>query len=440
MQQPAVLDAKNEAHEQDRLHGGALLTARIVLGATLLLSLSLFAISVPFEYARNISICRSAICGGVQLSTTYAGALHHLGLSLNFYATYVLVGEVLLVVVYTVVAGLIAWRRSDDRTALFVAITLITWSVGAFIPSLGALRTSQPFWSFPVALLASVGGASFICFCYVFPNGRFVPRWTRWSALGWSLLYVPHGIAPGSRWDISTLPFIVQMAFWACFHATVTTAQVYRYRHVSTALERQQVKWVLLDIIIIFLALVGLVLAIIVSVPSLGASAMFVAAFLGLPIVYLAALLIPTSIVIAMLRHQLFDVDVLLNRTLVYGALTAALALVYAVCVITFQVLLSGFTRDSQLAVVTSTLIIAALFRPLRRRLQSTIDRHFYRRKYDAVRTLAEFGATLRSEVDLTTLSSHLVAVIEETVQPAHVSLWLRPIPSHPEDAPERLS
>jgi hypothetical protein len=136
---------------------------------------------------------------------------------------------------------------------------------------------------------------------------------------------------------------------------------------------------------------------------------------------------LPAAIGIAVLRYRLYDIDVVINRTLVYGALTATLALVYLGSVVGLQRLLSPVGDSNQFAVVASTLLIAALFGPLRRRVQSLIDRRFYRRKYDARRTLEAFSAKLRGVSDLDGLNGELLAVVLETVQPAHASLWLRP-------------
>src|SRR5258708_3233507 len=142
---------------------------------------------------------------------------------------------------------------------------------------------------------------------------------------------------------------------------------------------------------------------------------------------YLSVVCIPISAGIAMLRYRLYDIDVLINRTLVYGLLTATLLGTYLLLVFGGQYLLTSFLGSSNAAVlVVSTLIVAALFHPLRRRLQAIIDHRFYRRKYDAARVLAAFSATLRNEVDLDQLREHLVAVVQETMQPTHVSLWLR--------------
>jgi hypothetical protein len=138
---------------------------------------------------------------------------------------------------------------------------------------------------------------------------------------------------------------------------------------------------------------------------------------------------IPIAIGIAVLRSRLFDIDVVINRTLVYGSLTALLAAVYFGGVTATQAIFRTFTgqeEQPQLAIVVSTLVIAALFNPLRRRIQSFIDRRFYRKKYDAAKTLEAFSAKLRDETDLVTLSDDLVEVVRETMQPAHVSLWLR--------------
>ncbi len=127
------------------------------------------------------------------------------------------------------------------------------------------------------------------------------------------------------------------------------------------------------------------------------------------------------------MRSQLWEIDNIINRTLVYGTLTATLALIYVCLVILLQFLLRGMlNQNTDVAIVGSTLIIAALFQPLRQRIQQVIDRRFYRHKYDAARTLAAFSATLRNEVDLNQLREQLVGVVQETMQPAHVSLWLR--------------
>ena len=203
-------------------------------------------------------------------------------------------------------------------------------------------------------------------------------------------------------------------------------AQVYRYRSVSTASERQQTKWVVSGISV---GIVGFILAIFLvnTLHALEQSSVLKTLVAG-SIVYGFLLLIPVSIAIAILRSRLYDIDVIINKALVYGTLSALLAAVYAGLIIGSESLFGLFSRQGAQppVIVISTLVIAALFQPLRSRIQRLIDRRFYRRKYDAARTLEAFSASLRSEVDLATLRDQLLSVVEETMQPAHVSLWLR--------------
>jgi len=202
-------------------------------------------------------------------------------------------------------------------------------------------------------------------------------------------------------------------------------SQVYRYRRVSSSAQRQQTKWVVF----------GTTLAVAGSFPFqlpldlslIGGDTPFVLLILKAGFA-LSFLLVPLSIGVAVLRSHLFDIDVLINRTLVYGSLTAMLVALYFGGIVALQRVFVALTGErSTLAVVASTLAIAALFSPLRRRIQSFIDRRFYRRKYDARKTLEAFSAKLRDETDLEALINELVGAVRETMQPAHAGLWLRP-------------
>jgi len=213
---------------------------------------------------------------------------------------------------------------------------------------------------------------------------------------------------------------------------------VVRYRRAS-GLEPQQLKWFALAAVLGGASVVDKVLSFFVAQllsldPQLGDTLWNLLGAATNTGLYVA-------VGVAILRYRLYEIDILINRTLVYGSLTLSLAVVYFGGVTVTQAIfraLTGQEEQPQLAVVVSTLVIAALFNPLRRRIQSFIDRRFYRRRYDAAKTLEAFSAKLRNETDLDTLRDDLVGVVRETMQPAHVSLWLRPeLPPRSSEGPE---
>ena len=237
-------------------------------------------------------------------------------------------------------------------------------------------------------------------------------------------------------WSVTTFSSytaIVSTYCWLLCIAAIIVAQVYRFRHLYSPVERQQTKWVL------FFGCIALMVQVILYSLNLITALFNPGSLFSLfyfPTIKLFLTLFGFSLLFSMLRYRLWDIDRIINRTLVYGLLTGVLALVYFGLVIILQFLLRGLTgqvSNSPLVIVGSTLAIAALFQPVRRSIQSVIDRRFYRRKYDAVKTVEAFSATLRNEVDLNQLNKQLIAVVEETMQPSHVSLWLRPTASDSE-------
>lgn len=400
------------------LHGRWLVLARAawVLLAVLLMLLS--AVGIPFEYAYYKSICTGVMCAtdlGAQLTPEGVQALQALGLSAGFFAAYNVTFEVVAALVFTAVAAVIFWHRSDDRMGLFAAFTLLTAGCAIFIAS--SLAAHAPALWLPAACANFLGQASFVIFFYLFPDGRFVPRWTRWLAAASSVWWAASIFFPDIPLNFNGPAFLV-------FIANLVVVQVYRYRRVSNAVQRQQTKWVVYGFaaaIVGFLATIALFNLVPTLLPS-GPLGQMIAN--GILMGFL--LLIPLSIGVAILRSRLWDIDVLIRRTLVYGALTTALALVYIGSVVLLRQLLAPLTGSSELAIVASTLAIAVLFNPLRRRIQIIIDKRFYRRKYDAAQVLVAFGARLRDETDLDALTADLLAVVDETMQPQSVSLWLR--------------
>jgi hypothetical protein len=265
----------------------------------------------------------------------------------------------------------------------------------------------------------------------LFPDGRLLsPRW-RWvaraAAVGIVFGFVGSVLIPGKIPDYPEVmnPYglrslsdpLQALGFAALAIALVGSplSLILRFRRAA-ADERQQIKW---------LALAGAVAAttlVLLAGPGyavIGEAASNIA-------ILLSVLGLPLATGVAILRYRLYDIDVVINRTLVYGALTATLALTYLGSVLLLQLALDGLTSGSGLAVAASTLAVAAVFRPARARIQRGVDHRFFRRRYDAARTLEAFSARLRDEVDLRTVNSELSSVVRETLQPAHVSLWLR--------------
>ena len=406
------------------IRGRSLLLARAAWVVLAALVLGLDVAGIPYSFAFYQETCTGSGCEDAgRLTPEGIRDLEQFGLSPEFYAAYVGVGlSTLVTLVFFALATVIFWRRSENRMAWFGSFVLLVFGGAAITGTMHDLAEARPVFWLPTELLNYIGQVSFGIFFYVFPNGRFVPRWTRWLAVGSALLFVPDVFFPDSYLAALTDPLFF------VFIASLVFAQVYRYLRVSTLAQRQQTKWVVFGFSLALAGFVGVVF-LYEFVPAIGRSGP-VGEMAGETIVYAFLLLIPLSIGVAILRSRLYDIDVVINRTLVFGSLTALLVAVYLGGVAATQAIfrtLTGQQQQPQLAIVVSTLIIAALFNPLRRRIQTFIDRRFYRRKYDARKTLEAFSAKLRDETDIETLNDDLVGVVRETMQPAYVSLWLRP-------------
>jgi hypothetical protein len=420
--EPSVsVGALHPAVSETNLHGRWLVLARagwIVVTVTMVI---LNLIALPDTYVAYFNFTPQVLQD-----------LHRLGLSPTFYGILLTVENAPFQLVNLALGLLLFLRRSDDRMALFCAFALVTFgnalpwynfNNGSIVPSLAANATLRV-----VALvLFGTGEASLVILFYLFPSGRFAPRWTRWCALvvvAYWLAVVFFPTLPSNAGGPAT--YMIPLSL-----LSAVVVQVYRYRYVSTPRERQQTKW----------ALFGFALAILLLVVSIPISFLVPSSIQNDPVlgnlnpVFAVALpLIPSFLAIAVLRSRLWDIDTLINKALVYGLLTSLLGALYVGLIIGLESLVGLFSvqaAGNQLILVVSTLVIAALFQPMHKRIQNSIDRRFYRRKYDAAKTLAAFSVTLRNEVDLEQLREQLLGAVEETMRPAHVSLWLRPPALH---------
>src|SRR5215211_5616949 len=271
----------------------------------------------------------------------------------------------------------------------------------------------------------------------LFPNGRLPSSSWRWLAWLSVLLTIAGAVwvavSPGAIGNLGSIhnPLGIEILPRGYKPVQTIMSALLLVAAVSTlglrllrtrGIERQQIKWPA------FIAVVAAVGSILYDTAISEAIGLRWLEWAGYAVVVVALVGFPISIGIAIVRYRLYEIDALINRSLVYALLTAISAAVYFGAVVLLQRVFVALTGErSTLAIVASTLLIAALFMPLRRRIQSFIDRRFYRRKYDAAKTLEVFSAKLRDETDLDALSDDLVGVVKETMQPAHVSLWLRP-------------
>ncbi len=365
------------------------------------------------------------------VSAIVRDGLANLGLTPVLYTSYTLVLDLVRAAAFYLVGALLFWRRPTQRLTLLVAYCLVALPAGDTDPGiLHAMRADEPARAVIGMLVDMVAFTLVLWLCFLFPDGHFRPRWTRAVAAVWFLSGLGALFLPGSPLDTLSWPSALNIVFIPACVGVAIYAQVWRYRRVSGPVERQQAKWFALGLTILLTEFaISNVLTIFapLSWPEASSTEVVLTDLIMFTVHDLAFLAIPLTLTIAIFRYRLWNIDILINRVLLFGSLSAMLAGIYLVGVVLLQYLFRSVTgQGSGLAVAITTLVIAALFQPLRRRLQTTIDRRFYRSKYDATRTLEAFSSRLRHQTDLETLAEELGAVVHDTMQPTTVSLWLR--------------
>jgi hypothetical protein len=357
---------------------------------------------------------------------------------------------------YAPVGALVAARRPANPVGWLLCLYGFALSIGHFSAQYAIYTLLAHPNSLPVGealawiaswILPPIIGLQVFSFL-LFPTGKLPSK--RWRWLAWlTVAFVIVGVISsafsfGANAGLGPIPNplgiegfsnVYDMVFnvLPILYVAVTTSLFVRLRR-AIGVERQQIKWFAYAVAA---TIIGITFAYMIP-DTIDTPLWFERVGFALNIAVTPA--IPISMGIAILRYRLYDIDFIINRTLVYGALTAILAAHYFVSIVLMQLVFVELTgQRSTLAVVASTLVIAALFNPFQRWVQAFVDRRFYRRKYDAAKTLEAFSAKLRDETDLDALSDDLVGVVRETMQPAHVSLWLRPDAATKSKAKERL-
>ena len=344
------------------------------------------------------------------------------GLSTTLLADLLFGTSLVCLLSFWVVAALLAWRKRDSWIGLLIIYILVSTAPGFSLLASRVSDLAGPltlYWELSVALT----WPTFFILLYLFPDGQVVPRWTRF------LLPIPYlAFLLAIRLDKDSGILVVMQVLILLFAAGGIASQVYRYQKISTSTQRQQTQWVILALIIeIAMAISSQVIPLLDAGLEIGSPRRFVFdVFENYLLGNLAAMLIPLSIAISILRYRLWDIDLILRRTAAYTLLSGMLGLVYLGSVVLLRQLFGGLAGNSSAALVLSTLLMAALFNPLRRRLQNLIDRRFSRQRYDAEQVLQEFSAAARDEVELPVLTRQLNQTINMAVQPQSLGIWLR--------------
>lgn len=432
-----------------RLQGHLRIISRagwLILVATLLVP---FAVGIPLRFNHLMQLARPEdlpLVTGLppELETTFtarlgveeAEALRTLGMSQSAYAGYILFFDIALVILGTAAGFLIFWRRSENWIALWISSIVIfigTNGVSLVTPTLGLV---WPSWFLLSMFLGFFGMVSNLYIFFLFPDGQFVPQWTQRIAAGFTglivgiSLYVTFIILKyGAGQAVSVFIavfFSIVILIWLGLLGVGIASQIYRYQRVSGSTQRQQTKWVAVGLAAVTL---GVVINSGIWLASSQVSGLQRVAWnlVRAPLVNLFLGLLPMTLAFSIFRYKLWDIDLIIRRTIIYGTLTAFVGTIYFGGIVLFQSIFTGVGgQQPEIVIVLSTLAIAALFNPLRRRVQDFIDRRFYRKKYNAEQALARFATIARDEVDMDKLAEALIGVVEETVQPERVSLWLK--------------
>jgi hypothetical protein len=359
---------------------------------------ALFIVAIPARLNELLRVCAGETCA---IGPEQARALEQLGISVGFFAGYTLALEVALALGFSLVGLIIFARRRDERMAIWLSLALVIFGTATPAP-LQALERAQPGWLLPVEFLRYLGVVMLLLSTCIFPDGHFVPRWTRRTTLLWALWLLPFYLFGNEMYR--QWPWLLRVFFSSLLLAfgTGVLAQFYRYRRALNPVQQQQTKWVLFGLTGAFVGYFGVTLPYVFSQLSATGRAPVVSFDLvSVGIRTVAILLVPATIGIAILRYRLFEIDILINRAFVYGTLTAILAGVYAASMTSLQKFFIALTgQESDAAIVVTTLILTTTFTPVKNWLESIASRRF-KETPEPIENFRRFGDEVRTFVEL---------------------------------------
>lgn len=400
-----------------RLHGAQRWLVQIVCVAIAALAFVLFTIGLVANFGYWKTVCTELPCINGQIGPKGMQSLQETGLSIAFYAFYLTALNVMLATFFSVSALVIVLRKRDDWLALFVALMLVTFGTITFSDTMQGATTLYPHLWLPVHFIAWFGDVAIMLFLYIFPTGHFVPRWTRIVLFLWAVM-------EGFRFFLPATPLNLQLSaptwYGVIFPIGVVTgiyAQLYRYLRVSDVAQRQQSKWVVFSVVVAL----GMFLTIIVFFGNTQRDEQMVRLLVLGTIQICFILLLPVSIAIAVLRYRLWEIDPIINRTLVYGALTVTIISLYVLLVGGLGVLFQG--QGNFLISVLATGAAAFLFEPLRSRLQRAVNRLMYGERDTPYQVLTRLSQRLKATVTPEAVLPTLGETVAQALRLPYVAL-----------------
>jgi len=396
--------------------------ARILQVLVICLTAGLFIISIPANYDERSSICRTEPCPPGQLTTRSEESLTQSGFSVDTFVKLTIALDILIAVAFTTSAIIIFIRKPNDPFTIFVTLMLTTFGMATFTGGLRGAGSVYPSLHWLTETIAVFGNIAIVAFLYIFPNGKFTPRWTIVLLAVWILFQLPRYFLPNSSLNLAvSSPVLYNILFPIGVLSGIGT-QIHRYRNVSNTIERQQTKWVIYGLVLgITCYLAVRILS--VFIPDPYGSGILTDIILNI-LAVLFILLVPSSITIAVIRYRLWDINPIINRTLVYGALSALTIGIYVLAVGYFASLFRTSNANYIISFV-ATGIIAILFEPIRERLQRTVNRLMHGERDDPATVLTNLSLRLDSAIAPTSVLQTIVETLAQTLRLPYAGIIL---------------
>ena len=399
-----------------------LMFAHVLQILVICLTIGLFIASIPINYERRSMVCRVEPCPPTQLTTASEQALQKIGLTVDSFVSLTVGLDVLVAVLFTICAIVIFIRKPNDILTIFVTVMLITFGTATFTGGIAGIGIAYPQLDWLVQTIALIGNGSILAFLFVFPNGRFTPRWTVAILILYVLFQLPRYYFPESGLNLVDKNPVLYNLLFVGANLGGLAAQIYRYRKISNVVEQQQTKWVVYGLTVCISGYM-IIRAISFTIADPRGSGLPIGMWLSFVAIFFI-LLLPISITIAVLRYRLWDINPIINRTLVYVALSA--------CTIAFYILAVGFfsnffqqSRANFVLSFLATGIIAFLFEPLRERLQRAVNRLMYGERDDPATVLVQLSRRIDSAIAPDSVLPTIVETLTQTLRLPYVAISL---------------